>query len=95
MQFSMMPAIFWVGHHHRQGKANGRTYTVGYTGDIGRFDKPIINDPTLDFDEEDRDIDLLIMESTYGDRHHEPVADMKPRLKKIITETVDTGRFTL
>jgi metallo-beta-lactamase family protein len=74
-----------------KAKANGRTYTVGYSGDIGRFDKSIINDPTLDFDEADRNIDLLIMESTYGDRDHDPVADMMPRLKKIITETVERG----
>ena len=26
---------------------NGRDYTICYTGDIGRFDKPIIKDPTL------------------------------------------------
>ncbi len=70
---------------------NGRRYTIGYTGDIGRFDKPIINNPTMDFDEADRDLDLLIMESTYGDRDHEPVSDMRPHLKQVITETVERG----
>jgi metallo-beta-lactamase family protein len=78
-----------------RAKDNGRRYTIGYTGDIGRFDKPIINDPTMDFDEEDRNLDLLIMESTYGDRDHEPVADMRPRLKQIITETVERGGTVL
>jgi len=72
-------------------KANGRTYTIGYTGDIGRFDKPIIKDPSLDFAEEDREIDLLIMESTYGDRRHEPVIDLKPRLKEALLTTYDRG----
>lgn len=70
---------------------NGRRFSVCFTGDIGRFDKPILEDPTLDFAEEDRDIDLLIMESTYGARLHEPVVDMGPGLKKVLIETVDRG----
>ena len=72
-------------------RENGRDYAIGYTGDIGRFDKPIIADPTLEFDEADRELDLLIMESTYGDRQHEPVVDLKPRLKQILEETYDRG----
>ena len=66
---------------------NDRPVTICYTGDIGRFDKPIINDPTLDFDDQDRQVDLLIMESTYGNRLHEPVIDLKPHLKKVLEET--------
>jgi metallo-beta-lactamase family protein len=70
---------------------NGRNYTIGFTGDIGRFDKPILEDPTLEFEEADREIDLLIMESTYGDRLHEPVVDLKPRLKQVLVDTYDRG----
>lgn len=70
---------------------DGEKKTVLYSGDIGRFDKPIIKDPSLRFKEEDRDIDLLIMESTYGDREHEPVKDMKPALAKVINETFERG----
>jgi metallo-beta-lactamase family protein len=71
--------------------SDGRTLSVAYTGDLGRFDKPILRDPALQFDEEDRNIDLLIMESTYGDRLHDPVVDLKPRLKTIIEETHRRG----
>jgi len=74
-----------------RARENGRNYTIGFTGDIGRFDKPIIEDPTLAFDEQDRELDLLIMESTYGDRLHEPVVDLKPRLKEVLVETYDRG----
>jgi metallo-beta-lactamase family protein len=74
-----------------RSRDNGRRYTVCYTGDIGRFDKPIIKDPTLLFEEEDREVDLLIMESTYGDRLHEPVAGLKPQLKQVLVETFDRG----
>ena len=70
---------------------NGKRRAVCFTGDIGRFGKPILEDPTLNFAEDDRDIDLLIMESTYGNRTHEPVIDMAPHLKKVINDTVERG----
>lgn len=72
-------------------KENGRTRRVLYSGDLGRFSKPIIKDPNTDFPDEDRDIDLLILESTYGNRVHDPVADLKGQLKKILMETGDRG----
>jgi metallo-beta-lactamase family protein len=67
--------------------ANGQTKTVAFTGDIGRYDKPILRNPCFNFEEPDRAIDLLIMESTYGDRDHEPVTDLKPHLRRVLTET--------
>jgi metallo-beta-lactamase family protein len=78
-----------------RARENGRAYTIGYTGDIGRFDKPIIQDPTLEFAEEDRNLDLLIMESTYGDRVHEPARDLKPRLKEVLLDTYNRGGTVL
>ena len=78
-----------------KAKENGRRFTIGYTGDIGRFNKPIIKNPTLDFEEEDRQIDLLIMESTYGDRLHEPVQDLKPHLKQVLVDAYNEGGTVL
>ncbi len=74
---------------------NGRVQRIGFTGDIGRFNKPILKDPSLRFSEEDRKIDLLLIESTYGNRHHDPVVDMKPKLKKLLNETIDRGGSVL
>jgi metallo-beta-lactamase family protein len=74
-----------------RARDNGRNFTIGFSGDMGRFDKPIIEDPTLNFDEQDREVDLLIMESTYGDRLHEPIVDLKPRLKQVLVDTYDRG----
>ncbi len=74
-----------------RARENGRNFTIGFSGDMGRFDKPIIEDPTLSFDEQDRALDLLIMESTYGDRLHEPVVDLKPKLKRVLADTYDRG----
>ncbi len=68
-------------------RENERQYTICYTGDIGRFEKPIIKNPALSFLSDDLDVDLMIMESTYGDRVHDPLKDLKPGLKKIFTET--------
>jgi len=76
-------------------RENGRFYTVCYTGDLGRFDKPILKNPALIYAEEDREVDLMIMESTYGDRLHEPVQDLKPQLKKVLVETFDRGGTVL
>jgi metallo-beta-lactamase family protein len=70
---------------------NGRNFTIGFTGDLGRFGKPIIKDPALKFAEADRKLDLLILESTYGDRIHESAGDTKAHLKKILIETVERG----
>ena len=74
-----------------QSRRNGQVKTICFTGDIGRFGKPILRDPVLSFPEEHRAIDLLIMESTYGDRLHEPVIDLKPRLQAVVAEAVERG----
>jgi len=73
----------------------GRKYTVGYTGDIGRFEKPIIEDPTLEFAEEDRSVDLLVVESTYGDRTHASMEELKPQLKRVLLDTYARGGTVL
>ncbi len=69
-------------------KAENKKFTVMFTGDIGRFGKPIIQDPTLSFADEDRNVDLLIMESTYGNRFHDDAESMKPELMRLINEAV-------
>lgn len=72
-------------------KNGGKPLKILFTGDIGRFEKPILKNPTLEFDEADRDIDLMIMESTYGNREHAPVADLSGSLKDTLTRTIERG----
>ena len=55
-----------------------------YTGDLGRFDMPIIRDPA----EPLPDVDYLITECTYADRRHHNPTDMKERLVHVVKETV-------
>lgn len=76
-------------------RKNGMVKRVCYTGDLGRFGKVILRDPTLNFAPEDRKIDLLIIESTYGDREHDPVADLTQRLGEAINRTLDRGGSVL
>jgi metallo-beta-lactamase family protein len=93
--------LFEAGHilgsaivvlRHGEGD-NART--VCFSGDIGRYDKPILRDPSSRLAEFIQDIDLMIMASTYGNRDHEPVVDLRPRLKQVLNETFDQGGSVL
>jgi len=70
-------------------RERGRRFNVIYTGDIGRFGRPILKNPTLCFPDNLGPIDLMIMESTYGARHHEPTEELKDRLAEVINDTYD------
>ena len=54
-----------------------------YTGDLGRRASILMRSPEIP-----RDVDYLIMETTYGDRNHEPVDDAEARLEAIIKRAV-------
>lgn len=56
-----------------------------YTGDLGRVGKPIIRDPSIDVPAPD----YIFLESTYGDRLHEPPTEAMKDLEKIIRRAVD------
>jgi metallo-beta-lactamase family protein len=68
---------------------SGRAKRILYTGDVGRFNTPILRDPCLNFAAADREIDILIMESTYGNRVHGPAEDIKGKLGEVLTETFE------
>ncbi len=57
-----------------------------FTGDLGRRGMPLLEDPRVVGDAE-----ILIMESTYGDRVHEPVERMRSTLAEVINRTVARG----
>jgi metallo-beta-lactamase family protein len=57
-----------------------------FSGDLGRPDKPILEDPTLV-----KGCDTLITESTYGNRLHPDAADTKTELKRVVLETARRG----
>ncbi len=60
-------------------KEEGRTIRLGFTGDIGRPDRPILQDP-----KPMPECDYLICESTYGDRLHEAAPGEREHLLKVV-----------
>ena len=55
---------------------------IVFSGDIGNVNQPIIRDPSWV-----HGADYVVMESTYGDRNHAPVASYTAELAKIIDDT--------
>ncbi|KKM00204.1 hypothetical protein LCGC14_1806770 [marine sediment metagenome] len=66
---------------------NGSSKRILFSGDAGRFELPILRDPSVPLPE----CDYLITECTYADRRHDNPTDMKERLCRIISETVAVG----
>jgi metallo-beta-lactamase family protein len=65
---------------------NGVSRRLVFSGDVGRWGLPIIRDP-----EPPQGADVVIMESTYGDRDHPSVAELPDELGKIVRETAAKG----
>lgn len=61
----------------------GEVKRVVFTGDLGRRDIPLLVDPAPV-----QGCDVLITESTYGNRVHPPSSDIKRELLRIILEAV-------
>ncbi len=57
-----------------------------FSGDLGRPEKPILEDPTL-LD----GCDTLIIESTYGDRLHPDTINVQKELQSVVIETARRG----
>jgi metallo-beta-lactamase family protein len=65
---------------------DGARRRLVFTGDLGRRGMPILRDPECP-----PDADVLIMESTYGDRLHAPIEDMNGKLAEVIARVVARG----
>ncbi|MDG5814995.1 MBL fold metallo-hydrolase [Chitinispirillales bacterium ANBcel5] len=71
---------------HLEINEDGEYYRLGFTGDIGRPDMPLTHDPNVL-----RDLDILIMECTYGNRHHGETIDIEEELASSIRDTAAIG----
>ena len=94
LSFRFVPAAHILGSSMVELKLNlnGQAKRLLFTGDIGRVrdnnvapGKVVRSGPT-----EGETADLLVMESTYGNRQH-PTDDPRPKLAEIIRETVQRG----
>lgn len=95
--FDVLPGVraTYVDAGHILGSASvviecvdgNTTKRLVFSADIGRRGLPIIRDPEPPVG----GADTVIMESTYGDRDHPPVEDMRERLAAVVRETAAKG----
>ncbi|MGQ9683136.1 MAG: MBL fold metallo-hydrolase RNA specificity domain-containing protein [Anaerolineae bacterium] len=57
-----------------------------YSGDLGRRGQPILRDPEIP-----RDVEVLIIESTYGNRVHEEPDEAAEKLRRVVNDTWRRG----
>ncbi|RLD17045.1 MBL fold metallo-hydrolase [candidate division KSB1 bacterium] len=65
---------------------NGQKMNIGFSGDLGRKNLPILRDPEVL-----PDVDYLVMESTYGHRLHDPIDRVMDKLADVVNRTVKRG----
>lgn len=76
---------------HISAPAGGERRRILYTGDLGRRAALMMRSPEIP-----RDVDYLIMETTYGDRLHDPAGDAEARLAAVIRRAIaEKGRIII
>ncbi len=73
-------AQIYIDYPGRKGKQK----RLLYTGDLGDGDRPLVNDPEAP----ERPVDVLVMESTYGNREHRSYKESVDELEEAITSTI-------
>jgi len=71
---------------HATVKGNPKPVKILFSGDLGNTPAPLLRD-TEDIGE----VDYLTIESTYGDRNHEPREERTKKFQDIITQTLALG----
>jgi len=64
----------------------GERRRLVFSGDLGRRNMPILRDPEVP-----PDASCLLLESTYGDRNHDPIERMEEELLDVINRTIERG----
>jgi metallo-beta-lactamase family protein len=92
----ILPGIFLTFYNagHILGSAmvflewteDGSSRSLLFSGDLGRKNLPIL----IDSDDPPA-ADIVLMESTYGDRYHDDLKDMEEKVREIIQRTYDRG----
>ncbi len=67
-------------------RSGGRTLRLGMSGDLGRPHRPILRDP-----EAHPGVEVLVLESTYGDRLHPSGEETERGLKETLGRTLARG----
>jgi metallo-beta-lactamase family protein len=67
-------------------KDKDKTKTLVFSGDLGNPRSPLLRDPAIL-----TEADVLLLESTYGDRDHKPLADTLVELREALAEAAASG----
>jgi metallo-beta-lactamase family protein len=67
-------------------RENGKFTRLGFSGDIGRTETPLLRDPDIL-----TDLDILILESTYGNRLHPVIPEIEEEVAAAINEIIGNG----
>ncbi len=65
---------------------NGRNYRFWFSGDIGRFNLPLIKDPVFP-----KEADYVMMECTYGDTPKPNADEALSKLREVVLRTFNRG----
>ncbi|QNB45815.1 MBL fold metallo-hydrolase [Thermanaerosceptrum fracticalcis] len=65
---------------------DGISKKIVFSGDIGNINQPIVDDPTVI-----READIIVMESTYGNRYHLEAEDRLEILTRVVKNTMKKG----
>jgi metallo-beta-lactamase family protein len=68
------------------GSAGGRRQRLVFSGDLGRKGAPLLKDPQVV-----EEVDYLLIESTYGDRTHDPIEETDSKLRDVVLDTYRRG----
>jgi metallo-beta-lactamase family protein len=67
-------------------KDHDETKTLVFSGDLGNPESPLLRDPSVL-----TDADVLLLESTYGNRDHKPLPDTLDELRTALEEAANSG----
>jgi metallo-beta-lactamase family protein len=95
-EFEVIPGVIahFVEAGHILGSAavclditeNGKKFRFWFSGDIGRYDLPLLRDPVMP-----ENVDYLLMESTYGDKPHNDPTQAFDEFQDVVSRTIKRG----
>jgi metallo-beta-lactamase family protein len=65
---------------------NGKRYRLAFSGDLGNFNRPLLRNPAAP-----PDTDIVVMETTYGDRKHKDLGSSITEMYDAILDTFKRG----
>ncbi|MGL4651354.1 MAG: MBL fold metallo-hydrolase RNA specificity domain-containing protein, partial [Caldilineaceae bacterium] len=65
-------------------QSSDRRLRLVFSGDLGRSESLLLNPPALP----PADADIVLLESTYGDRLHDPAAESARKLREVVNATL-------